>query len=158
MQVTVHNRGPDDAEIHVLPSLWFRHTWSWGGIPRDRNCDRSDRSAQASVVRAEHQDLGTRWFSADGEVPALVTGNETNNERTFGIPNDEPYVKDGIDRAVVHGEMAAVNPDGVGTKAAFHHTLVVPAGGSRVVRVRLSTADPAVSTQAGDQVSATSTR
>ena len=93
-------------------------------------------------MRAEHQDLGTRWFSAAGGVPVLVTGNETNNERTFGIPNDEPYVKDGIDRAVVHGEVDAVNPEGVGTKAAFHHTLLVPAGGSSVVRVRLSTANP----------------
>ena len=145
MQVTVHNRGPDDAEIHVLPSLWFRHTWSWGGDSPRPELRSIGQVGAASVVRAEHQDLGTRWFSAAGDVPVLVTGNETNNERTFGIPNDEPYVKDGIDRAVVHGETDAVNPDGVGTKAAFHHTLVVPAGGSRVVRVRLSTADPAVS-------------
>ena len=72
----------------------------------------------------------------------LVTGNETNNERTFGIPNDEPYVKDGIDRAVVHSEVDAVNPAGVGTKAAVHHRLLVPAGGSSVVRVRLSTREP----------------
>ena len=151
MQVTVHNRGPDDAEIHVLPSLWFRHTWSWGGSSPRPELRSIGQVGSASVVRAEHQDLGTRWFSAAGEVPALVTGNETNNERTFGIPNDEPYVKDGIDRAVVHGETTAVNPDGVGTKAAFHHTLVVPAGGSRVVRARLSTADPAVGIQAGDE-------
>ncbi len=82
-------------------------------------------------------------------MPVLVTGNETNNERTFGIPNDERYVKDGIDRAVVHGEVDAVNPAGVGTKAAFHHTLMVPAGGSRVVRVRLSTANPGAD-QSGD--------
>ena len=142
MQVTVHNRGSDDAEIHVLPSLWFRHTWTWGGgapRPELRSVGQVD---QASVLRAQHQDLGTRWFSADGGTPVLVTGNETNNERTFGIPNDEPYVKDGINRAVVHGEVDAVNPEGVGTKAAFHHTMLVPAGGSSVVRVRLSTSDP----------------
>ena len=143
MQITVSNRGPEDAEIHVLPSLWFRHTWTWGGSAPRPELRSVGQVGQASVVRAEHQELGTRWFSADGGAPVLVTGNETNNERTFGIPNDEPYVKDGIDRAVVHGEVDAVNPEGVGTKAAVHHRLLVPAGGSSVVRVRLSTANPA---------------
>ena len=74
-------------------------------------------------------------------MPVLVTGNETNNERVFGSPNDTPYVKDGIDRAVVHGEASAVNPDGSGTKAALHYVLNVPAGGSATMRLRLTDTD-----------------
>jgi hypothetical protein len=96
-----------------------------------------------TAVQAEHGELGTRWLCADGPVPVLVTGNETNNERVFGTPNESPYVKDGIDRAVVRGDASAVNPDGAGTKAALHYVLTVPAGGSAALRVRLSDADPA---------------
>ena len=143
MQVTVHNRGPEDAEIQVLPTLWFRHTWSWGGASERPELRTVDGLHRGSVVRAEHPGLGTRWFASSGAVPVLVTGNETNNERTFGIGNDEPYVKDGIERTVVHGEPGAVNPAGVGTKAAFHHTLLVPAGGSQVVQLRLSDTEAA---------------
>ena len=142
MQVTVHNRGPDEAEIHVLPTLWFRHTWSWGGSPERPELRSVGGADGASVVRVDHHELGTRWFSADGPAHIMVTGNETNNERIFGVPNDEPYVKDGIDRAVVGGEVAAVDPEGVGTKAAVHYALSVPGGGSSVVRLRLSPDSP----------------
>ena len=76
-----------------------------------------------------------------GPAPVLVTGNETNNKRVFGTPNEEPYLKDGIDRYVVHGETEAVDRSGVGTKAAFHHKVVVPAGGSAALRFRLSYKD-----------------
>ena len=74
--------------------------------------------ADLSAVVAEHSELGRRWFYADRGVPVLVTGNETNNERVFGSANDARYVKDAIDRAVVHGDAAAVDPSGIGTKAA----------------------------------------
>jgi len=137
MQVTVHNRGPENASLHVLPTLWFRHTWSWAGGGEEPAL-RSAVGPNRSAVRAVHPELGTRWFYADQVVPVLVTGNETNNERVFGSPNDRPYVKDGIDRAVVHGDSAAVNPEGAGTKAAMHHVLAVPAGGSATVRMRLT--------------------
>src|SRR5262249_26775702 len=105
------------------------------------------RRGGRGVVRAEHAELGTRWLRADGPVPVLVTGNETNNERIFGSANEMPYVKDGIDRAVVHGDGSAVNPDGTGTKAAPHYVLNVPAGGSAALRLRLNDADPR---QSGD--------
>ncbi|MCW2929060.1 MAG: hypothetical protein JWM19_22, partial [Actinomycetia bacterium] len=81
------------------------------------------------MIRADHSELGTRWLRADGQVPVLVTENETNNECAFGLANDTPYVKDGINRAVVGGDASAVNPDGTGTKAALHYVLDVPAGG-----------------------------
>jgi hypothetical protein len=147
LQATVHNRGPDDAALHVLPTLWFRHTWSWaGGTERPIMRAITDTGGR-SAVQAEHGELGTRWLRADGPVPVLVTGNETNNERVFGTPNESAYVKDGIDRAVVGGDASAVNPDGTGTKAVLHHVLNVPAGGSAALRVRLSDTDPA---RAGD--------
>ncbi len=135
MRVTVHNRGPVDATLHVLPTLWFRHTWSWAGgtaKPSLRTVD--------GAVQAEHPELGTRWWYADRAVPVLVTGNETNNERVFGSPNDTPYVKDGVDRAVVHDDPTAVNPDGAGTKAAMHYVLDVASGGSATVRLCLTNA------------------
>ncbi len=139
MQITVDNRGPDDADLHVLPTLWFRHTWSWAGGTEWPTL----RAEGGSSVRVEHSELGTRWLSSDRAVPILVTGNETNNERVFGTANDTPYVKDGIDRAVVRGDWAAIDPTGTGTKAALHHVLTVPAGGRATVRVRLTDTGPA---------------
>jgi len=138
MAVTVHNRGPDDAELHVLPTVWFRHTWSWAGAEERPSLRTVTDVDGVSAVRAEHAVLGRRWFLADRAVPVLVTGNETNNERVFGSANETPYVKDGIDRAVVHQDGAAVDPTGVGTKAAMHYRLVVPAGGSETLRLRLT--------------------
>jgi hypothetical protein len=138
MQVTVHNRGPDDALLHVLPTLWFRHTWSWAGGQERPSLRTITGLRGMSAARAEHSELGTRWFYADQPVPVLVTGNETNNERVFGSASDPPYVKDGIDRAVVHGDTAAVDPGGTGTKAAMHVKLVIPAGRSATLRMRLT--------------------
>jgi hypothetical protein len=138
MQVTVHNRGPEEARLHVLPTLWFRHTWSWAGGGEEPRLRVDRDAAGTSAVVAEQSELGPRWFYADQQVPVLVTGNETNNERVFGSPNDSPYVKDGIERAVVHGESEKVNSAGTGTKAAHHHVLVVPAEGSATIRLRLT--------------------
>jgi hypothetical protein len=91
-----------------------------------------------AAVAADHEALGRRWLYCDRQVPLLFTENETNNERIFGSPNDTPYVKDGIDRYVVHGDMAAVNSAGVGTKVAAHHVLTLGPGESSVVRLRLT--------------------
>jgi hypothetical protein len=141
MQVTVHNRGPADAEIHILPTVWFRHTWSWAGGAEQPVLSTDATPPGSSAIRLEHAELGTRWLYADSAVPVLVTGNETNSERLFGTPNETPYVKDGIDRAVVHGEAGAVDPGGVGTKAALHYRVNVPAGDSTIVRIRLTDAE-----------------
>jgi hypothetical protein len=141
MQVTVHNRGAEGAELHVLPTLWFRHTWSWAGGQQVPSLSAMTGLQYASEVVAEHPELGTRWFYGDRAVPVLVTANETNDEVVFGTPNETAYVKDGIGRAVMHGERTAVDASGVGTKAAFHYKLVVPAGGSAAVRLRLADRD-----------------
>ena len=142
MRVTVHNRGPEAATLHLLPTLLFRNTWSWGTeSPRPRLAAVPDPHGVAALT-AEHPELGHARFSCEGDVPLLFTENETNAERLFGIGNATPYVKDGIGRYVVGGEPGAVNPALEGTKAAAHYVLDVAPGSSSTVRVRLSGAEP----------------
>jgi len=136
IEITAHNRGPEEATLHLLPTLWFRHTWSWAGgtaVPGLR--------AAPGAIRADHEQLGTHWLYFAADTPTLFTENDTNNERIFGSRNTTPYVKDGIDRRVVHGDTAAVNPENTGTKAAVHHVLTVPAGDSATIRLRLTDAE-----------------
>ncbi|MFF0739682.1 glucosidase [Streptomyces sp. NPDC004111] len=138
VRVTVDNRGPDEATLHVLPTLWFRNTWSWtegGDKPRIAAAD-SPRGTAA--LTATHPELGGYEMRFGAPVPLLFTENETNNERLFGSPNASPYTKDGIGRAVVDGEDGAVNPAQEGTKAAAHWTLTLPPGGSATLRMRLA--------------------
>src|SRR5690349_3202125 len=140
MRVTAHNRGPEAATLHLLPTLWFRNTWSWGdGVPKP-SLAAEDPVAGAGAVRAVHAELGEWVLHADAGAPLLFCENETNNERLFGVPNASPYVKDGINDHVVAGAADAVNPARTGTKAAAHHVLEIPAGGSAAVRVRLTAA------------------
>ena len=141
IRVTVHNRGSDPATLHLLPTLLFRNTWSWG---LDGAKPLLQALADRPGITAEHPDLGTRRLYCDADVPLLFTENDTNTERIYGSPNAFPYVKDGIDRFVVGGETGAVNPDRFGTKGAAHYVLDVPAGGSATVRLRLTDGEQAV--------------
>ncbi len=135
-RITVHNRGPEPARLHVLPTLWFRNTWSWG-----EDATRPVlRQAAAGQIEAQHADLGTVVLQCDGEPDLLFTENETNVTRLWGQPNASPYVKDAFHQAVINGRRDAVNPARTGTKAAAHYVLDVPAGGSETVRVRLARA------------------
>ncbi|MGE5762695.1 MAG: MGH1-like glycoside hydrolase domain-containing protein, partial [Mycobacterium leprae] len=138
IEITVHNRGPDEASLHMLPTVWFRHTWSWAGGAVKPSLQQVPGTSGSAVVLADHEVLGRRWLYCDRDVPVLFTENETNNERIFGSPNSSPYVKDGIDRYVVHGEASAINSDRVGTKAAAHHVLTLGGGQSAAVRLRLT--------------------
>jgi hypothetical protein len=135
MLVTAHNRGPDAATLHLLPTLWFRNTWSWGDEMVKPSLGATDGDA---AVRAVHPELGAWRWSADTSAELLFCENETNNERLFGAPNASPYVKDGINEHVVAGVPGAVNPAATGTKVAAHHVLDIPAGGSAAIRVRLT--------------------
>ncbi|GAA0463260.1 MGH1-like glycoside hydrolase domain-containing protein [Streptomyces olivaceiscleroticus] len=140
IRITAENRGPDEATLHLLPTLWFRNTWSWreragAGKPGLAAVD-SPRGTTA--IRAVHPDLGSYDLRCGGQVPLLCTENETNNERLLGSPNTSPYVKDGIGRYVVGGETEAVNPAREGTKAAAHYVLTLPPGGAETVRLRLA--------------------
>ncbi|HEY6419989.1 MAG TPA: hypothetical protein VIX59_13375 [Candidatus Binataceae bacterium] len=133
---TICNRGPEAARIDVLPTLWFRNTWSWGRSgdgywPRPLIEQIGD-----GVARAKHETLGTYLFtagrhSAGGPPELLFTDNATNLERLYRVANSEPYVKDAFHRYVVNGEREAVNPRKLGTKVAAHYSFEVPGGGSK---------------------------
>ncbi len=143
MLVTAHNRGPDAATLHVLPTLWFRNTWSWGDEVEKPSLGAIDGGSRTVAARASHPELGDWLVLADASAQLLFCENETNNERLFAAPNASPYVKDGIGELVVHGAHDAVNPAETGTKVAAHHVLEIPAGDSATVRVRLKASDAA---------------
>ena len=133
IKVSVHNRGPEAAQIHVLPTLWFRNTWSGGdGEPKPVVQDNK------GAIQASHPQLGECTLQCDGATELLFTENETNAKRLWGQANPSPFVKDAFHDYVVSGNANAVNPTKTGTKAAAHYVLDVPAGGSKVVRLRLS--------------------
>jgi len=138
-RVTVVNRGPERASLTLLPTLWFRNTWSWAsGLPkpllsRETGID----EARVAVVRAEHLLLGQRWLSCEGPTELLFTENETNFERLYGTQNASPWVKDGIDAYVVHGRTDAVNGAARGTKVAARYVLDLEPGQQRSILLRL---------------------
>ena len=141
IRISVHNRGPETAEIHLLPTLWFRNTWSG-----DKDSSKPTiRQVEKGSVLASHGQLGDRTLDCDGNPDLLFTENESNASRLWGQPNTSPYVKDAFHNYVISGNWKAVNPNKTGTKAAAHYLLKVPAGGSKAVRLRLSakpSADP----------------
>ena len=139
IQISVHNRGPEPAEIHVLPTLWYRNQWSWHGNAERPSLRQVDGTAVAQAADAR---LGTRYLYCDGDAALLFTENETNMQRIFGVPNRTPYVKDGINNAIVHGQEGAVNPERKGTKVAAHYRITVQPGECRIVKVRLSDMAP----------------
>jgi hypothetical protein len=146
IRLTVSNRGPDDAPLHLLPTLWFRNTWNWGRDGEGYSAERPRvQRVSATTVRAVHPQLGEYQLDIEpgGNLPVelLFTENETNVERLYGAANPTRYVKDAFHRRVVNGEVDAVNPAASGTKAAVWYRLVVPAGESIAVRLRLRSVD-----------------
>jgi len=138
-RITVHNRGPEAAEIHVLPTLWFRNTWSWG---KDESKP-TLKQLKDGTVQACHALLGQLTLGCEGNPELLFTENESNAIRLWGQPNASSYVKDAFHDYVISGNRKAVNTSKSGTKAAAYYRIEVPAGGSKVVRVRLSAKSPA---------------
>jgi hypothetical protein len=148
VKITAVNRGPERAELHLLPTLWFRNDWaSWiAGPAKKPILKQSKGPAGTSAITAQHSTLGTFYLHCDGEVPLLFAENETNNARLFPqYPNPTLYVKDGINDYVVQGRKEAVNPEHYGTKAAAHYRQMVAPGQSMTVRLRLTTQAPAAS-------------
>ncbi len=143
IQITVHNRGPEAAQLHVLPTLWFRNQWSWQGVAERPSLQQIGVASSGGAVAAVDPVLGERYFYCDGDAHLLFTENETNTQRIFGVPNRSPYVKDSINDCVVHGRQEAVNPDKKGTKTAAHYVLTVQPGECQFVRVRLNDMAPA---------------
>src|SRR5438552_8052280 len=137
IQITVENRGPGPATLHVLPTLWFRNTWSWGGNAERPELRETAGAKGLGAVAVSHPDLGERVFSYEAVSELLFTENETNTQRLFGKPNRTPYVKDGIDNYFVHGRREAVNPEKKGTKVSAHYPLTVGPREARTIRLRL---------------------
>ncbi len=137
IRITICNRGPEEAALDVLPTLWFRNAWASGEPVTRPELRQTGTNEAAGIIAVSHPDLGERRFYAEGAADLLFTENETNSRRLFGTPNRTSYVKDGINDYVVHGCRDAVNPEKTGTKAAALYPLVVPAGESRSLRLRL---------------------
>ena len=137
IRITAANRGPEAAALHLLPTLWFRNTWSWGRTgegywPKPK----LSRFDQTRIV-TEHASLGKYEFEFDPGAEVLVTENETDFERIFGAQSATPYVKDAFHEYIIHGRKEAVNPQGIGTKAAIYYRLDLAPGESKTVHMRL---------------------
>ncbi len=140
IRISVSNRAREPATCDLLPTLWFRNTWSWEpSAPRPQL---GVATVPGTVIEAEHESLGFRWLSCEGAPELLFTDNETNTERLWNWPNPSRFVKDGINDYVVAGRTDAVNPARVGTKAAARYHLVLEAGQTAVVKLRLRNSPP----------------
>jgi hypothetical protein len=154
MLVTAINRGPDPAPLHLLPTLWFRNTWSWGGEAPKPSLAAVTGDSGATAVSASHPELGEWLLSADGAAELLFCENETNQQRLFGLPNTSDYVKDGINDFVVGGQAGAVNSERAGTKVAAHHVLELGPGETASIRLRLTSEGAAKRSRSGSPLGA----
>ncbi len=140
IRISITNRGPEPASMDLLPTIWFRNTWSW-----DKNEPRPFMQAvtgsQEHAIHLNHPRYGERWLYLEGAPQLLFTENETNYRRLYGVENASQFVKDGIHEAVVHKNVDAVNPANVGTKAAAHYPLTLRPGETVRVRLRLTNSD-----------------
>ena len=133
IKITAVNRGPETAELHLLPTIWFRNTWSWNhSIPKPT------LRQEGQTIELQEPELGRRWLHCFGTPELLFTENETNNERLFNSPNTTPYVKDAINNYLVNGQRNAVNPNHEGTKAAAHYSFNLASGETATIKLRLS--------------------
>jgi hypothetical protein len=143
IRISAVNRGPEAAALDLLPTIWFRNTWSWGMDERRPRVRREEEEPPGvSVIRVRHFDMGLRWLICEGAPELLFTGNETNYQRLYGIENHAPYVKDGINDYIVAGRRDAVNPNQVGTKAAARYHLHIGPGETATIKLRLTVDEP----------------
>ena len=140
--LNAHNRGPDSAELHLLPTIWFRNTWSWTPHASRPTLNRDKDLGNAQVIHLTHEQYGSRWLLCEGSSELLFTENESNAERLWGLPNASPYVKDGINDYLVTGKKDAVNPEQVGTKASVHYHSMIASGQNVTYRLRLTNLPP----------------
>lgn len=138
IEITIVNRGPDRAGLHLLPTLWFRNTWSWttGSVKPKLTLDQQTKDFH--ILKATHPHLGDRWLYCNLSQDILFTENETNNEKLFGSKNVSRFVKDGINDCIIHGKTDAVNRAHTGTKAAAYYPLQIDAGQTISIQLRLS--------------------
>jgi len=138
IRISVVNRGPESAQLVLLPTLWFRNTWSWGSDEPRPSLRRGKVQGRGALIEVHHPSYGRRWLYCEGSPELLFTENETNYRRLYGGENGSPYVKDGINDYIVHGVKEAVNPERVGTKVAVHYPLTIAPGKTATVRLRFT--------------------
>jgi hypothetical protein len=141
VRIEAVNRGPETAEIHLLPTTWFRNTWSWG-LDERRPRLRKEAGTEIAALKLDHYYYGSRWLYAEGNPQFLFTENNSNRSRIFNDENESAYVKDGTDDFVVHGVKTAVNPEPVGTKCALYYKASIPPGESFAIKLRLTNVSP----------------
>ncbi|HUM48258.1 MAG TPA: glucosidase, partial [Chitinophagales bacterium] len=133
IKITIHNRGTEDAPLNVLPTIWFRNTWEWGYNDYKPKL----WTTENGVINIEHKTLGNYFLYTEKNPSLLFCENETNREKLYGVKGDKGYFKDGINNFLVHHQPAAVNTENTGTKAAANYDVVVKAGKSATIRLRL---------------------
>ena len=137
IRIQAVNRGPEAAVLHLLPTVWFRNTWSWGYTEPRPNLRRVKSEDPRAIIEVNHHYYGRRWLYCEGSPELLFTENETNNRRLYGLENGS-YAKDGINDYIVHGVKEAVNAGHSGTKGTAHYPLTVDPGRTVTVRLRLT--------------------
>jgi hypothetical protein len=145
IKITAVNRGPETAKLHLLPSIWFRNTWSWGRDLRRPSVQRATSLATVASAELAHWQYGKRWLLCAGEAELLFTENETNFARLFNTKNRSPYVKDAFHEYVIRGNKGAVNPQQKGTKMAAYYQMQLGPGQSETIKLRLTDMEPLAS-------------
>ncbi len=138
IKISATNRGPEAAELHLLPTIWFRNTWAWGRDERRPTLKGEVSRDGQAIIRADHFGLGSYALYCEGPDELLFTENETNSQRLFGVRSQSPYVKDSINDCVVHGDPEAVNHGLEGTKAAAQFFRTIEPGETAIIRLRLA--------------------
>ena len=138
VRISATNRGPDAAPLHLLPTLWYRNTWSWGLDGRKPQLRQAHAPAGMSVIHAVHDEIGEHWLACDGTPELMFTENDTNTQRLWGTPNASPHVKDAINDTVVNGAEGLLNDERSGTKMAAHYHLTIAPGATEAITLRLS--------------------
>ncbi len=141
IEITITNRGPETADLHLLPTLWFRNTWAWDLPSLKPNLKAHSINTDVSIIESHHPELAQAWLycqTPQTDNPLLFTENDTNKERLFEVKNSSPYVKDAFHRYLVEGEKTAVNPQQIGTKSAIHYHLTLAPGETQQVKLRLA--------------------
>src|SRR5258708_34780281 len=152
IKITAINRGPAEADLSILPTIWFRNTWSWGRddyrpslrAVRDLSIPKEYGVLGSGVIEIGHKAYGKRWLLCEGEPELLFTENETNTKKLFAVENRTPYVKDGINDYIVHGNREAVNPEKTGTKASSLYRLRLAPGATATLRLRVIDQEPKI--------------
>lgn len=142
IKISITNQATEEKILHLLPTLWFRNYWSWVNKYDKPLFKVAKYDDKFSVIEASHPTLGERWLYCNGKSQLLFTENDTNTERLFGVTNTSPYVKDGINNYLIHGQKEAINPELVGTKVSAQYTLSIKPGETQTLQLRLCDIPP----------------